>query len=391
MEDEWDLGPDEERLKAIAAIYVTATLDHFGEFVCESALDGSDLITPTEMLNLAEEWTDRALGHIGNTPGGDFAMPHGISTSARQMAMGLRARIRWANGDLAGAAADAATIPDGYFAYVTRETGEQRRNKTYHAARSIGFGGMLGVNDWWEPQIRDPNPATGERWPNPIPFTGYLFLGIMPGDGRALEPGNYPVVLADVIRDEGNEPLFLNNGAVADTRVQHIKKAIQGPDEEWVPDNYKAEDDDEPLVSWEEMRFIEVDFALSQGNLQRAIDIVNNLRRVADLPLISGDYQASLLADRDQVRYMLVEERRRELFASGARYYAFKIQNTDLLWFPRRQGQTPFQGYGLLGAVRFLFAADEYETNPYFIARGGQDARGTGCTSLPGSQAPVPS
>ena len=388
MEDEWDLGADEERLKAVAAVYMAATLDHFGEFVCESALDGSDLITPTEMLNLAEAWADRALGHISNF--GDFAMPHGIATSARTMATGLRARIRWANGDLAGAAADAAMVPDGFFAYVTRETGEQRRNKTYHAARSIGFGGMLGINDWWTPEIRDPNPATGQRWPNPIPFTGYLFLGIMP-DGRALEPGNLPVVTAEVQRDLGNEPTFLDTEAVRDTRVQHIKKAIQGPDEEWVPDNYKAEDDDEPLVSWEEMRFIEAELALSQGNLQRAIDIVNNFRRAAELPVISGDYEASLLADREQVRYMLVEERRRELFASGARYYAFKIQNTDLLWFPRRQGDTPFQGYPLLGAVRFLFASDEYETNPYFVERGGRDARATGCTSLPGSQAPVPS
>lgn len=176
---------------------------------------------------------------------------------------------------------------------------------------------------------------------------------------------------AEVRRDQGNLPTFLETDAVPDTRVEHIKKAIQGPDEEWVPDNYRAEDDDEPLVSWEEMRFIKAELALSQGNLQRAIDIVNNFRRAANLPEISGDYEASLLADRDQVRYMLVEERRRELFASGVRYYAFKIQNTDILWFPRRQGDTPFQGYPLLGAVRMLFATDEYETNPNFVARGG--------------------
>ena len=90
---------------------------------------------------------------------------------------------------------------------------------------------------------------------------------------------------------------------------------------------------------------------------------------------------------------MVFEERRRALYAEG-RFTSTKIQNTDVLWFPRNEGETPFRTYGLAGAVRQLFGGDEYEGNPFFLDRGGLDIRGTACTSLgsmfgnPGSQEP---
>ena len=379
MQDEWELGAPGERLSAIAAIYVAASLGHMGEFLCEAAIDGSDLLTPTDMLNMAESWiTNNALGHIASF--GDFAMPHGIASSAQSMAISMRARFRWANGNLSGAAADAATIPQGFTAWVTREQGATRRNKIYHSATEVGFSGMLGINTWWNPAIRRPNPATGQLWPDPIPFTGYFFLGIMP-DGRALEAGNLPVVWAEEVRDANGDPISTGNGAVPDSRVQHHIQPIQGPVPEEVPDKYSANDDDIAYSSWQEMRLIEADFAHSTGNLQGAIDLVNILRTHSGLPLISGAYQTTLLADGTAVRSMLMEERRREFFAGGARYWSTKIQNNDILWFPRRQGDTPFQGFALLGAVRQLFAGDEYEQNQHFIDRGGLDARGTGCAA----------
>ena len=386
IQDEWELGSAGERLSAIASIYMAASLAHMGEFLCEMSLDESDLITPTQMLSLAEGWiTNNALGHIASY--GDFEMPNGAATSATSMAMSIRARIRWASGNLSGAAADAATIPDGFTAWVTREAGATRRNKIYHSATEVGFSGMLGVNNWWNSAIRRPNPVTGQPWPDPIPFTGYIFLGIM-DDGRTLEAGNLPVKWAEETRDGSDNPISLNNGAVADTRVLHHIQPIQGPVPEEVPDRYSANDNDVPYSSWEEMRLIEAGMAHSQGNFAGAIGFVNRLRDSHGLPRISGAYEATLLADGTAVRAMLMEERRREFFAEGARYWSTKIQNTDILWFPRRQGDTPFQGYALLGAVRQLFAGDEYILNPYFEALGGLDARGTGCTSLPGSQAP---
>ena len=164
-------------------------------------------------------------------------MPHGIASSAQSMAISMRARFRWATGNLSGAAADAATIPQGCTAWVTREQGATRRNKIYHAATEVGFSGMLGINTWWNPAIRRPNPATGQLWPDPIPFTGYFFLGIMP-DGRALEAGNLPVVWAEEVRDANGDPISTGNGAVADSRVQHHIQPSQGPGPEDVPDKY---------------------------------------------------------------------------------------------------------------------------------------------------------
>ena len=405
IQDEWGVSSIPqgrgEMLSAIAAIYVAASLAHFGEFVCEAALGGSDLLTPTQMLDLAETWVGTALGHIGSS--GDFAMPYGVAVSAQDMATAIRARVRWAKGDLAGAATDAGTVlaaDPAFVAYVTREAGEKRRNKIYHMLTDISFSGMLGINDWWEPATRAPNPVTGQQWPNPIPFTGYIFLGIMP-DGRTLEAGNLPVRWAEQLRDAAEQPISLGNSAVADTRVPHIYKSIQGPGKQEVPAVYGAEDSDIPYMTWEELKLIQADREMELGgaaNLQNAIDLVNDIRAAKSLPEITGAYLATLTDGTDdfnEVRYMLLEERRREFFSEGGRYWSTKIQNTDLLWFPRLQGATPFQGYNLQGAVRQLFAGDEYEQNQYFVDRGGLAARGTGCDTMgtivggAGSQAPA--
>jgi hypothetical protein len=405
IQDEWGAAAIPagrgELLSAVAAIYVAASIGHMGEFLCEGAIGGSDLLTPGDMLDLAETWVATALGHI--TTNGDFAMPFGVAPSARNMAIALRARLRWANGNLTGAAADAATVlaadPD-FAAYVTRETGETRRNKSFHMLTDVSFSGMLGINDWWNPSVRAPNPATGQVWPNPIPFTGYIFLGIMP-DGRTLETGNLPVRWAQETRDASEQPISLANGAVADTRVPHIYKSIQGPGKQEVPAVYDAEDDDIPYMTWEELKLIQADRELQLGapaNLANAIGLVNDLRADKSLPQISGAYLATLTDgtnDATEVRYVLLEERRREFFAEGGRYWSTKIQNTDVLWFPRLQGATPFKGYNLQGAVRQLFADDEYDQNEHFVALGGLSSRGTGCSSLgtilggPGSQAPA--
>src|SRR5690606_18711477 len=106
LQSEWALGQEGERLSAISALYVAASLAHLGEFMCEVAIDGSDLMTPPQVMEVANAWIDRTLGHI-QAAGGDFAMPFGIAPSAEYMALAIRARILWANGDLAAANAAA--------------------------------------------------------------------------------------------------------------------------------------------------------------------------------------------------------------------------------------------------------------------------------------------
>ena len=70
-------------------------------------------------------------------------------------------------------------------------------------------------------------------------------------DGRTLEAGNVPVRWAQELRCSGptdargcgtaEAPVSLNNTAVADTRVPHIFKSIQGPAKREVVNEYTAE------------------------------------------------------------------------------------------------------------------------------------------------------
>jgi hypothetical protein len=412
IQDEWGVEnvlsptgtPIGERLSAIAAIYVAANLTHMGEFLCELAIDGSDLLTPTDVLDLAETWVGTALGHINTN--GEFAMPFGIAPSATNMALAIRARLRWANRDFAGAAADATTVlasdPD-FNAWVSRESGVTRRNKIFHNVTDVSFSAILGVHDWWNPTQRRPNPVTGLPWQNPIPFTGSIFLGVMP-DGRTLEAGNVPVRWADEKRCSGpadtrgcgtaDQPVSLGNSAVADTRVPHIYKGIQGPAKYEVPATYQGDDDDIPYMTWEELKLIQADRELELGtpvNLLNAVGLVNELRVDKGLPEVTGAYLLTLTDgsnDAADVRYLLFEERRREFFNEGPRFWSTKIQNTDIAWFPRAEGRTPFQNYNWQGGVRQILPNAEYDQNPYFIERGGRAARGIGCDGLFGSQAP---
>ena len=59
---------------------------------------------------------------------------------------------------------------------------------------------------------------------------------------------------------------------------------------------------------------------------------------------------------------MIIEERRRALFLE-ARYFMTKLQNPDLLWFPRDVGATLRGGHQLQGGVRFLMPDNEYHLN----------------------------
>jgi hypothetical protein len=149
-------------------------------------------------------------------------------------------------------------------------------------------------------------------------------------------------------------------------------------------------------MTWEELKLIQADYRLHVANdLSGAIDLVNEIRADKNLPVIQGAYRTTVESDAEYVRAVLLEERRRELFAEGARYWSTKIQNTDVLWFPRNRGQTPAQGYNTVGGVRMLFAGGEYEGNTVWRDQGGEALQGTGCASLgslgggPGSQAPV--
>ncbi len=374
-------GAEGEKLSAIAALYVAIALTHFGEFYCEIGIDGSEPMGPDAVLTMAGQWIDRAFTHMSS----DFVMPFSISTSAHDMGYALRARIKWAQGDLAGANTEAAKITEGWTAWITRESGEQRRNKIFHAAQSVSFAGMVGQIDWWDSGVRSVNPATNALWPTTIPFTGYIFLGISP-EGQTVDAAGYPMRWAKTLRDASDDPISLGNSATPDPRVTHAIKSVQGPGRFEVLTKYKSEGDDIPLVGWKEMVLIEAEYDMSTGALAAAIAHVNIVRAATEATLISGGHMTTLLGSQAHVRKVIIEERRRALFAEGARYWSTKIQNTDLLWFPRAEGQTTFQAYPLGGGVRLEFVGDEYDNNQHWVDAGGDDLKGTLCAA---DEAPI--
>ena len=339
---------------AVTSVYEGAILGLTGQFMCEMAIDGGALIKPPEVYALAQTVLGRALSEIASA-GGDFEMPLGVASSAETMVYGLRAQVRWMAGDVAGALADAMKVPKEFEAYATREANPARRNRPFWDGTNIKAAGLFDVNDWWT----GPNPLTGQPWPSPIPFTGYIALGILP-DGRAVREDGLPIRMA------GPHRTAVEDTAVPDTRVRTIEGSIQGVGPGYANHRYDDAASDIPVVNWKEMWLIRAEL---EGG-QTAIDLVNELRAYDDLPLVTYADPA----DAEQIRFMLIEERRRALFVEG-RYFPMKLRNPDILWFPRGQGITKWAGNTIGAGVRWIMPEAEYILNENLTL----DDRATGC------------
>jgi hypothetical protein len=380
MVDDWG---SPQTLIGMDAFYVAAILDVFGEYFCESAIDGGPMLTPANMLDSAEAWVGNVFAAI-TANGGDFPISTSAGTqssSIQASAYGLRARIRWARngpGDLAAAAADAAMVPDDHVTWVLREAGTKRRNMV--SVSQSGGGGIQAAGFLLGPiLIKGPTDSygvtelgehpNGTAWTSPLRFTGYIDLGIVTATGAALNASGFPVLETDA-------------GAEDDSRVTHAMKSTAGGVLD-VPQRYPNEDDDMPLVNWKEMRLIQAEAA---GNTQASIDFVNEVRDADGLPGIGTgadtSYRDAILADATGEMWedMLIEERRRALFEEG-RFWATKLRFNDKLWFPRAVGDeiNASASYTFGGGVRLLFDNSEYEINPNFVDAGGLEARATGC------------
>jgi len=359
LETQWTAQqvPQRARMLATVSLYEGATLGVYGTNLCEVTLNNGPLLTPEEVLNLADASLTRALAEIQTA--GDFALQNNIATSARTMAYGLRAQVRWFKGDNAGALADAQQVPQGFVARVTRDPGEQRQNRGWTSGTNGGFFELYDPIDWWTGL---PNPVTGQAWPQIIPHTGYTYLGILP-DGRAVHDNGIPVRT----RAGWHNAHGVAAGAVLDTRVTHRTAQIQGKQGQGeVSTKYSAEASPINLVNWKEMVLIRAEI---QGG-QAAIDLVNQLRTADNLPLVTYANPGNA----QQIRSMIIEERRRALFNEG-RFFATKVKNMDVLWFPRDNGGTRFQRRALQGGIRYVMPNSEYIANPNLTPA----SKATGC------------
>lgn len=374
--------PKRAQYLAISSMYEGAVYAWMGATLCEGALDGGKMMSQADLYALADQTITRAITEI--QAAGDFAMPFNISPSALQMAYGFRAQNRWMSGDLAGAKADAEKIPNKFYAYMTRENTATRRNLPYYNGPEARFASLQGVVDWWPSSNYQPNPATGQKWPAIIPFTGYSDLGILP-DGRAVRDDGLPIRLAGPagipsLAEKYRTPI--EDTAVPDTRVPFITGFIGGVSgirfiaTKWpncaatVCGNFGGGSGEAayiPLVNWKEMMLIRAEAEGGQG----AIDRVNEIRTADGLPKVT--YLAA--TNRDGIRRLIIEERRRSLFQEG-RYYYTKLKNLDLLWFPRLQGKMPTAGVPYQGGVRMTMPDTEYLLNQNIL---DLNKRGSGC------------
>jgi hypothetical protein len=255
-------------------------------------------------------------------------------------------------------------MSEGFVAFVGRDPGP-RRNLSAHHGPIIGYAKLYGIIDWWN-SSGTVNPATDQPWPNApnaLPFTGYRHLGILP-DGRAVRDDGLPIRTADALDSHipGAEPT-----AVVDTRVPFIPGVIQGSSEDtFLHNKWTSEADDLPWINWKEIALIAAEAEGGQG----AIDRVNRVRAADGLPLVTYADPANA----QQVRYMILEERRRALFLEG-RYYASELLNLDVSWFPRGIGNNQEKKEDFGGAVKHLMPDAEYELNTNITL----DDRATGC------------
>lgn len=109
--------PDKTLLKATVRVYGAYALVALGEGFCEMALDGGPLLTPRQVLQLAE---------------GRFSEAITLATQANSqdilnMALAGRARVRLDLGNFAGALADAQRVPLAYVKNATRDESDTRR------------------------------------------------------------------------------------------------------------------------------------------------------------------------------------------------------------------------------------------------------------------------
>jgi hypothetical protein len=390
----WDVA-DKDELLATTAIYSAIVLENFGTYFCEGAINESPLMNWDQVLDSAEAWLNTAESHLGT----DFAIETQqgtIATSAQSLVDGLRARIVWMRDGAAAAAADAAAVPDGFMAYILREEGEKRRNMV---ASTQGNGGgvqaagfvqgpivqKLPSNDYGHSIIgTKPIPGTavsgGDPWDGgvegtPMIHTGYIDLAI-DSEGRAVDTDGNAFTLTSTTDVVG--------ALTADSRVETaIGNTAGGPD--YVEAKYGPDlAADIPLVNWREMRLIEAEAAAPSA---AATALVNTIRTADGLPTVSGSYETLVNSDADAALHMIIEERRRALWLE-ARYWATKLQHTDMLWFPRAVGDLVNAGASYVngGLVRYHLPLDEYQINPNIRDAGGLDLRGTGC---PIEQAPV--
>jgi len=261
--DEWgdERVPNRTELTAQAAAMAGYSLTLLGEGMCSIALDLGPEMMPDEVFAEAEDRFTRAM---------DAASAVGDDEILNLVRVG-RARARLNMGDGAGAAADAALVPEGFeyaFQYSVQDASTENK----------------------------------------------LFV-LMERE-----------LMATV------EPMYRNMtfGGVPDPRVVAVDLGLLGPGtdiEIWSTPKYPALDSPIPVATWEEAQLIQAEVALDNGQLQDVVDIINVLHDRVGLPPFSS-------SDAAEIREQLIYERSAELFLEGQQMQDLERFNLELVPAP---------------------------------------------------------
>lgn len=351
--------PGREDMIATAATYAAFTYQLLGEVMCSLAVNLGPLMTPDEVQTEAEMWFTRALDQIAIS--GDFSARS--TTSMSQMALVGRARARFAKNDFVGAAADASAIQGstgpgdpGFISYITRDASEnERRNTVFDASTGI------------QASVADPVfHVFGEPDAVQIPFTGYYNyqftldannLRVYDLDANGLRIV-YPLAISTIdgsTHDANRFPHFTHDAnTVADPRVpveMTTRSIPASPIPIVIQKKYLSRSHFIPFARWAEAQLILAE--IEGGAL--AVARVNALRDVHGLPNYTVPSPSA-----DDIRDLIIEERRREFFFEG-RFYGTKIRKN--LWFPRGVGRVP-SGYRYGPGTCMDMPDNEFDLNP---------------------------
>jgi hypothetical protein len=289
--EQWDPAtvPNKIRFQATVRAYGGFALVALGEGFCEATIDGGPIMTPDEVLTVAEQWFSDALNLAPQIPNADSV----ARTDLLRMARVGRARARMGLEKWAEAIADASAVPAGYVKNVTRDTNRQR------------------------------------RW-------NYVFEYL--SDTTSGASFNRHGSVADTLRAtvDANGVHTRNSGS-ADPRLQVVtynKLAFDFATIHYTVHKYTSRSSPLPLATYKEAQLYIAEAAAQMGDLATARAAINARHAAAVLPA----WDVAGTATQNQVIAHVLDERLRELFAEGGH------RLNDMLRYRGTPFNIPFKG-----------------------------------------------
>lgn len=254
--------PNRTALIATAATYAGYSRILLGEAFCTAAIDTSAELTSAQVFAQAEAQFDTAIAAAQTAGASDIL----------NMALVGQARARLDQGNLDGAAADAAQVPDGFVANATSDLSQGYRVNLVVSENNNGHSVSIA------PDYRNDT--------------------LVDGAGNTVPDTRVPVVPA--LDTAGN-----------------VKTAADKATPLYVQQKYADASSPIPVASYIEAQLI---VAEDKGGAE-AVNIINTLRATVGLPAYQGP------TDQASITALIAQERARWLFLEGQHLYDLRRLN----------------------------------------------------------------